>query len=342
MTSRRPFGRLELVGEDRRARLEGLLTQELRNVEQDAAGDDAVAQVMNAQLDRPMCRHRLRGVAVVEVALMEDVAQRVEVAGGESVRGEGEVVGAVALGGGARHVVGHRGRIVGGGGGVERPGARDPATGPDQRRGRHGDLGRDEVQGTQLIVGTPATPVRQSGVVRRQFGRVHWCLGHGRSVAPTSYDRPMATLRGDYEPSPSEWVRDQVAEYEASGGTRANTLLDTGMPIIVVTSRGAKSGKLRKNPLMRVEHGGAYALVASKGGAPENPEWFYNLVAYPDEVTIQDGPEPFAVAVRPIEGDERALWWERAVAAYPPYAEYQENTDRRIPVFLATPGDAAT
>ena len=116
----------------------------------------------------------------------------------------------------------------------------------------------------------------------------------------------MAILQGDYEPSPSEWVRDQVAEYEASGGTRANTLLDTGMPIIVVTSRGAKSGRLRKNPVMRVEHEGAYALVASKGGAPENPEWFYNLVAYPDEVTIQDGPEPFAVTVRQIEGDERA------------------------------------
>ena len=152
----------------------------------------------------------------------------------------------------------------------------------------------------------------------------------------------MAILQGDYEPSPSEWVRDQVAEYEASGGTRGNTLLDTGMPIIVVTSRGAKSGRLRKNPVMRVEHEGAYALVASKGGAPENPEWFYNLVAYPDEVTVQDGPEPFAVTVRQIEGDERAAWWERAVAAYPPYTEYQENTDRRIPVFLATRADAAT
>jgi deazaflavin-dependent oxidoreductase (nitroreductase family) len=146
----------------------------------------------------------------------------------------------------------------------------------------------------------------------------------------------MAILQGDYEPSPSEWVRNQVAEYEASGGTRANTLLDTGMPIIVVTSRGAKSGNLRKNPVMRVEHEGVYALVASKGGAPEHPEWFYNLVAYPDDVTIQDGPEPFAVTVRQVEGDERAAWWERSVAAYPPYAEYQEKTDRHIPVFLAT------
>jgi deazaflavin-dependent oxidoreductase (nitroreductase family) len=146
----------------------------------------------------------------------------------------------------------------------------------------------------------------------------------------------MTTLEGDYEPSPSQWVRDQVAEYEASGGQRANTLLDTGMPIVVVTSRGAKSGKVRKNPLMRVEHGGEYALFASKGGSPENPEWFHNLVAHPEEVMIQDGPEPFAVTVREVTGDERALWWERGVAVYPPYAEYQVKTDREIPVFVAS------
>jgi F420H(2)-dependent quinone reductase len=147
----------------------------------------------------------------------------------------------------------------------------------------------------------------------------------------------MTSLQGDYEPSAFEWVRDQVAEYEASAGQRANTLLDTGMPVIVVTSRGAKSGKVRKNPLMRVEYGGEYALVASKGGAPENPEWYHNLVAHPDEVLVQDGPEPFEVSVREISGDEKARWWERAVAAYPPYAEYQERTDRPIPVFIATP-----
>ncbi len=150
----------------------------------------------------------------------------------------------------------------------------------------------------------------------------------------------MTTLQGEYEPSPWDWVRDQVAEYEASGGQRANTLRDTGLPIIVVSTRGAKSGKVRKNPLMRVEHGGAYALVASKGGMPENPEWFHNLVAHPDEVVIQDGPEPVAVSVRELEGDERANWWERSVAAYPDYAEYQKNTERRIPVFLATPKGA--
>jgi F420H(2)-dependent quinone reductase len=147
----------------------------------------------------------------------------------------------------------------------------------------------------------------------------------------------MTTLQGEYEPSPSAWVRDQVAEYEASGGQKANKLLDTDMPIIVVATRGVKSGKIRKNPVMRVEHDGDYALVASKGGAPENPEWFYNLVAHPDEVTIQDGPAPFAVTVREVTGDEKAAWWTRAVAAYPPYAEYQEKTDRQIPVFVATP-----
>jgi deazaflavin-dependent oxidoreductase (nitroreductase family) len=146
----------------------------------------------------------------------------------------------------------------------------------------------------------------------------------------------MTTLQGDYAPSPWQWVRDQVAAYEASGGERANTLQDTDMPVIVVTSRGAKTGKVRKNPLMRVEHNGQYALVASKGGTPENPEWYHNLVAHPDEITIQDGSAPFAVTVRQLNGDERATWWERAVAAYPPYEEYQQNTRRQIPVFVAT------
>jgi deazaflavin-dependent oxidoreductase (nitroreductase family) len=131
-------------------------------------------------------------------------------------------------------------------------------------------------------------------------------------------------------------VRDQVAEYESSGGTRGNTLLDTGMPVVVVTTRGNKSGKIRKTPLMRVEHDGEYALVASKGGAPEHPLWFHNLVAHPDSVAIQDGPEPFAVSVREVQGEEKAQWWARAIEAYPPYAEYQENTDRVIPVFVAT------
>lgn len=147
----------------------------------------------------------------------------------------------------------------------------------------------------------------------------------------------MTTLPGEYEPSSWDWVRDQVSEYESSGGTRGNTFLDTGLPIIVLTTRGAKSGKVRKLALMRVEKGGVYALVASKGGAPENPDWFYNLLVHPDEVLVQDGPSPFAVSIRQVSGDEKREWWDLAVAAYPPYSEYQKNTDRSIPVFVATP-----
>lgn len=145
------------------------------------------------------------------------------------------------------------------------------------------------------------------------------------------------TLEGEYDPSPEKWVRDQVEEYESSGGTRGNTLLDTGLPVIIVTTRGHKSGKIRKTPLMRVEHDGEYALVASKGGAPEHPEWYHNLVADPEAVMIQDGPEPFDAGVRLVTGEERAAWWERAVAAFPPYAEYQTKTEREIPVFVASP-----
>jgi deazaflavin-dependent oxidoreductase (nitroreductase family) len=143
-------------------------------------------------------------------------------------------------------------------------------------------------------------------------------------------------VEGEYEPSPSEWVRDQVEEYESSGGTRANTLRDTGLPIVIFTTRGNRSGKVRKTPVMRVERDGEYALVASKGGAPTHPVWYYNLQAHPDEVMLQDGPEPFDVEVRQVSGDERARWWDLAVAAYPPYAEYQLKTPREIPVFVAT------
>ena len=140
-------------------------------------------------------------------------------------------------------------------------------------------------------------------------------------------------ISGDYEPSKWEWVADQAAQYEASGGTQANTLRDTGIPIIVMTTVGHKSGKVRKVPLMRVEHEGEYALVASKGGAPQHPGWYHNLMADPN-VMVQDGPEPFDTMVRVVEGDERAQWWERAVAVFAPYAEYQEKTDREIPVFV--------
>ena len=144
------------------------------------------------------------------------------------------------------------------------------------------------------------------------------------------------TLSGEYEPSPTQWVRDQVERYERSGGTEATTLRDTGLPVVIVTTRGNKSGKLRKTPLMRVEHDGEYALVGSRGGAPKDPVWVHNLRADPDAVMIQDGAEPFDVHVREVEGEERATWWERAVAAFPPYAEYQERTERQIPLFVAS------
>ena len=143
-------------------------------------------------------------------------------------------------------------------------------------------------------------------------------------------------LIGEYEPSPSDWVREQVETYERTNGKEGNTLLATESPVIIVTTRGHRSGKLRKTPLMRVEHEGEYALVASKGGAPEHPEWYFNLVADPTAVMIQDGPEPWDAIVRQVEGEERAEWYERAVAAFPPYAEYQEKTDREIPVFIAS------
>ena len=145
-------------------------------------------------------------------------------------------------------------------------------------------------------------------------------------------------LEGEYEPSPQEWVRDQVALYESSGGSEGNTLLDTGMPVVILTSRGVHSGKIRKTPLMRVEHGGTYAVVASQGGAPTHPKWYANLVADP-HVELQDGPDRSDRIARELDGDERRRWWERAVAAYPPYAEYQERTDRVIPVLvLESPG----
>ena len=141
-------------------------------------------------------------------------------------------------------------------------------------------------------------------------------------------------LTGAYEPSTADWVRDQVDTYEATHGREANTLRDTGIPVIIVTSLGASSGKLRKFALMRVEHDGEYALVASMGGAPNNPAWYHNLVAHP-LVEIQDGPEPHDYATRIVEGDERELWWRRAVEVFGNYAKYQEATDRVIPVFVA-------
>lgn len=142
---------------------------------------------------------------------------------------------------------------------------------------------------------------------------------------------------GEYVPSAFEWVRNQVEAYERSGGKEAGTLRDTGIPIIVVTMNGNKSGKVRKIALMRVEHDGEYALVASLGGAPKHPVWYHNLLADPENVMIQDGPEPFAVSVREVSGDERATWWDRSVAVFSNYADYQAKTERRIPVLVASP-----
>ena len=131
-------------------------------------------------------------------------------------------------------------------------------------------------------------------------------------------------------------MRDQVELYEGSGGTQGTTLRETGLPVVIVTNLGASSGKVRKTPVMRVEHDGRYAMVASKGGAPEHPVWYYNLRANP-LVELQDGGRTWEMTAREVTGDERAAWWERAVAAYPPYADYQLKTDRLIPVFVLEP-----
>ncbi|MGP8303765.1 nitroreductase family deazaflavin-dependent oxidoreductase [Streptomyces inhibens] len=141
-------------------------------------------------------------------------------------------------------------------------------------------------------------------------------------------------LQGEYEPSPAQWVRDQVALYESSGGTEGTTL--RGLPVVVLTTRGAKSGRIRKSPLMRVEHGGTYAAVASMGGAPTHPVWYHNVVADP-RVELQDGTVRRDMTAREVTGEEKALWWGRGVEAYPDYEDYQKRTDRQIPVFVLEP-----
>ena len=140
-------------------------------------------------------------------------------------------------------------------------------------------------------------------------------------------------LQGTYAPSSQQWVRDQVEEFEASGGARANTLRRTGDPIVVITSVGARSGHLRKNPVMRIERDGHYVAIASVGGSPKNPEWYHNLLAHP-EVELQDGSETHTYAARLLTGAERAEWWAYAVETWPTYGEYQKRTEREIPVFL--------
>ena len=141
-------------------------------------------------------------------------------------------------------------------------------------------------------------------------------------------------MSDEYAPSPEQWVRDQVEKYEATGGAEGNTL--RGKPVIILTTRGNKSGNIRKTPLMRVEHDGRYAVVASRGGAPTHPVWYHNVVADP-HVQLQDGPEPKQYVAHEAAGDERDTWWDRAVEAWPPYADYQKKTDRQIPVFVLDP-----
>ncbi|MFE6904180.1 nitroreductase family deazaflavin-dependent oxidoreductase [Streptomyces sp. NPDC057717] len=145
-------------------------------------------------------------------------------------------------------------------------------------------------------------------------------------------------LVGEYEPRTTQWVRDQVGLYKSSGGTKGTTLGDTEYPVIVLTTRGAKSGKIRKTPLMRVEHDERYAVVASQGGAPKHPVWYFNIKA-DARVELQDGPLKRDMTAREVTGAEKAEWWDRAVAAYPPYAEYQERTSRKIPLFVLEPAD---
>ncbi len=143
-------------------------------------------------------------------------------------------------------------------------------------------------------------------------------------------------LHGEYAPSTSDWAREQAERYEATGGTEANTL--QGRPIIVLTTLGAKTGALRKTALMRVEHGGEYVVVASKGGAPEHPVWYHNLRAHP-LAELQDGPDRRDYTVRELDGEERERWWRRALEVWPPYAEYAQRTDRVIPLLLLSPTD---
>ncbi len=141
-------------------------------------------------------------------------------------------------------------------------------------------------------------------------------------------------LTGDYEPSASDWARENAETYMESGGTAGTEL--NGRPVILLTTVGAKTGKIRKTPLMRVEHDGEYAVVASLGGAPKNPVWYYNVKKNP-RVELQDGTTSGDYDAREVFGDEKATWWQRAVEAFPDYADYQTKTDRQIPVFVLTP-----
>ncbi|HET9073537.1 MAG TPA: nitroreductase family deazaflavin-dependent oxidoreductase [Solirubrobacteraceae bacterium] len=148
-------------------------------------------------------------------------------------------------------------------------------------------------------------------------------------------------LAGEYAPlPPADWVREQIEAWERSGGTEGTTLRDSGLPCVIVVNRGAKSGKLHRTPLMRVEHDGSYLAVGSKGGAPENPAWVHNLRTHP-EVEVWDGPQRGDFSVRELTGEEREIWWQRGIEAFPTYADYQTKTDRQIPLFLLEPAAVA-
>ncbi len=141
-------------------------------------------------------------------------------------------------------------------------------------------------------------------------------------------------LTGEYEPSTSDWARENAELYMSSGGTAGTEM--KGKPVILLTTVGAKTGKIRKTPLMRVEHNGEYAVVASLGGAPKNPVWYYNIVKHP-HVELQDGTATGEYEAREVVGEEKATCWERAVEVWPDYADYQRKTEREIPVFVLTP-----
>ncbi len=164
----------------------------------------------------------------------------------------------------------------------------------------------------------------------------HQCTERVQELAATRasrYARRVA-IQGEYEPSPWKFAADQVALYEATGGAEGGTLEDK--PVVILTTRGRHSGKVRKTPLMRVEHNGTYAVIASMGGAPKHPVWYLNLTASP-EVTLQDGANVYEMGAREAHEDERTRWWALAVDAWPAYAEYQTKTDRQIPVVVLEP-----
>ena len=195
-------------------------------------------------------------------------------------------------------------------------GVRGSRTLPATRRRRRSGF---EDRETHRDPSTPARTLRGIAQVA-QFG-------------PRRYDRRMS-IEGEYIPNKWQVAADQVALFERTQGREGNLM--QGMPIIVITMRGNKSGAVRKVPLMRVEHDGKYAAVASLGGAPKHPVWYYNIVANPD-VTLQDGATIHELRAREVTGDEKAEWWKRAVAAYPPYADYQARTERTIPLFVLEP-----